>query len=357
MQTILAIDAMGGDHSLKTTIPACIKFIKHHPDVKLQLIGDKELITKELNSKLNKYTSQYEIVHASQVVDMDEPPQLAMRNKKDSSMRVALNLLKTANAQAVVSSGNTGALMATARYVLGTMDGIDRPAIAKLMPTITGQEVCVLDLGASLEATPEHLLQFGILGSQFMRGVLNKEKASVGILNIGSENIKGTDNIKKAYARLQASDLNFYGNVEGDDITKGTVDVIVCDGFTGNVALKTLEGTAKMISHIIRQEFNQSLFTRLLALFTLPVIRRIRLKLDSRKYNGAALLGLNGLVIKSHGGADDVAFYYALEQAYSEVKSGFINSLQAYLNASKDMLIKQDEMKKEDIEFKGLYTL
>jgi len=351
----LAVDVMGGDHGIDITIPACTKFLQINKDAKLILVGDNQLISAKLGKDLNNFADRIEIVHTTQVVEMDELPQNAMRNKKDSSMRVAINQVKLQNAQAIVSAGNTGALMATARYVLRTLDGIDRPAIAKLIPTING-EVCVLDLGANVECSPENLFQFGVMGVQLMRGITGKEEPSVGLLNIGSEEIKGRENIKKAAELFKNSGLNFYGNVEGDDINKGTVDIIVCDGFTGNVALKTIEGVAKMIGYFIKVAFNSSILAKLLGAIAYPVIRRIKTRLDTRKYNGAILLGLNGLVIKSHGGTDALGFYYALQQAYHEVHSGVQDLLIEYLKNNQDIFDKYDA-RSQLMEFKDLSML
>lgn len=356
MSVVLSVDAMGGDHGASVTVPASLKFLKDNPEVRLILVGDSDTIYKHIGDELSNYSDRIEVVHTTQVVEMDEPPQLAMRNKKDSSMRVAINLLKDERAQAIVSAGNTGALMATSRYVLRTMDGIDRPAIAKILPTIKG-EVCVLDLGANVESSPEHLLQFAIMGSQLMRGVTGKLAPTVGILNIGSEDIKGHEGIKKASELLKASNLNFYGNVEGDDINKGTVDVIVCDGFTGNIALKTIEGAAKMIGYFIKQEFTSSLSSKIMALLSKPVLNRVKERLDPHKYNGAVLIGLNGLVIKSHGGTDEVGFYYALLQAYHEVNAGVIKLLEEYLSTNKPVSADKDETRTELLEFKYLNML
>lgn len=355
MAVVLSVDAMGGDNGVNVTIPACIRFLKEHLDVNLILVGDKDTLYKHLGSNLSLFSDRIDVVHTTEVVDMDELPQVAMRTKKDSSMRVSINLIKQGRAGAVVSAGNTGALMAIARYVLRTMDGIERPAIAKILPTIKG-DVCVLDLGANLESSPEHLLQFGIMGVQLMKAVTGKTMPSIGILNIGSEDIKGHEGIKQASALLKKSGLNFYGNVEGDDINKGTVDVVVCDGFTGNVALKTIEGVAKMIAFIIREEFNRSLLSKIMALAAMPVLNRVKETLDHRKYNGAVLLGLNGLVIKSHGGADEVGFYYALKQAYHEMNAGVITILEDYLTKHKGLL-DHEEPKKELIEFTDLNML
>jgi glycerol-3-phosphate acyltransferase PlsX len=354
MAIVLAVDAMGGDHGVNVTIPACIKFLHDYPDVKLVLVGDKESIYNKLGQNLSAYSERIDVVHTTQVVGMDEPPQNAMRNKKDSSMRVAINLVHEKKANAIVSAGNTGALMATARYVLRTMENIDRPAIAKILPTMK-RDVCVLDLGANIECTPEQLFQFGVMGSQLMKAVTKKVSPSLGILNIGSEEIKGNDNIKKAHELLKSSGLNFYGNVEGDDINKGTVDVVVCDGFTGNVALKTLEGVAKMISFFIKQEFNSSILSKISGLFAYPVLSRIKTKADPRKYNGAILIGLNELVIKSHGGTDSFGFYYALQQAYQEVSDGVINMLKDYLKNNAKIF--KEERKKELREFDDLHTM
>jgi glycerol-3-phosphate acyltransferase PlsX len=354
MAIVISVDMMGGDHGVNVTVPACLKFLKDNPEVKLLLVGDRDTIYKHIGDSLSKFSDRLEVIHASQVVGMDEAPQLAMRNKKDSSMRISINQIKDGRAHAIVSAGNTGALMAISRYVLRTMKGIDRPAIAKLMPTIKG-DVCVLDLGANVESSPEHLLQFGIMGAQLMRAVTNKPNPSVGILNIGTEDIKGHEGIKKASELLKKSSLNFYGNVEGDDINKGTVDVVVCDGFTGNVALKTIEGVAKMIAFFLKQEFTSSIMSKIMALAAYPVLQKVKARLDPRKYNGAVLLGLNGLVIKSHGGADEIGFYYALEQAYHEVNAGVISLLEEFLSKNQELL---DEKEVHSLaEFKELNML
>lgn len=341
MAIVLSVDMMGGDHGIKVTVPACLEFLKDHPEVKLILVGDSDTIYRHIGNELSFFSDRLEVIHSSEVVEMDELPQNAMRNKKDSSMRVAINQIKEEKAHAIVSAGNTGALMAISRYVLRTMKGIDRPAIAKLMPTISG-DVCMLDLGANVESTPEQLFQFGIMGSQFMRAVTGKHNPSVGILNIGSEDIKGHEGIKKASELLKQSSLNFYGNVEGDDINKGTVDVIVCDGFTGNVALKTIEGVAKMIAFLLKEEFTSSIMSKIMALAAYPVLKKVKDRLDPRKYNGAVLLGLNGLVIKSHGGADNLGFYYALEQAHHEVNADVINLLKEFLSENEELLYEKE---------------
>lgn len=352
MAIVLAIDAMGGDHGVHITVPACLRFLSETSDVNLILVGDSESINKQLGANLAKFANRIEVIHSTQVVGMDEAPQVAMRSKRDSSMRLAINTVKETKADAIVSAGNTGALMAIARYVLRTMDGIDRPAIAKLLPTVKG-EVCMLDLGANVECAPEHLLQFGVMGAQLMRGVTGREAPSVGVLNIGIEDIKGNETVKKAAELLKKTNLNFYGNVEGDDIFKGVVDVVVTDGFTGNVALKTTEGVAKMIAFFLKEEFTRSILAKFIALCSYPVLRKIKQRVDPSKYNGAVLLGLNGLVIKSHGGADSNGFYYALVQAHHEVKAGVIGLLREYLVQNQKILENSDDL----IEFNDLKSL
>jgi len=257
------------------------------------------------------------------VVEMDEAPALALKHKKNSSMRLAINLVKAGDAQCCVSAGNTGALMATAKFVLKMLPGIDRPAIATTLPTQSGHTY-VLDLGANVDCTAEHLLQFGIMGSILASAVDRKERPSVGLLNIGHEEMKGGEVVRQAGELLRQSPINFHGNVEGDDVYKGTVDVVVCDGFVGNVALKTSEGLARMIAAILKEEFGRSLLTRLAGLAAMPVLRAIRHRLDGRRYNGASLLGLRGIVVKSHGSADAFAFQCALDAAFREASSGIL---------------------------------
>lgn len=326
MTITVAVDAMGGDVGLKVTVPASIQFLQDHPDTRLILVGDQAAIEAELSRHAAVARDRLRIHHASQVVGMDESPQLAMKNKKDSSMRVAINLVKDGEAQAAVSAGNTGALMATARFVLKTIPGIDRPAIAKLLPTSKGTS-CMLDLGANVDCTPEQLLQFGIMGSELVSSLSGKANPTVGLLNIGSEDIKGNETVKQAAELLKEAELNFYGNVEGNDIYRGTVDVVVCDGFTGNVALKTSEGLAHMIASFLREEFTRSWWTRLCALAAMPVLNHFKKRVDARRYNGASLLGLRGIVVKSHGGTDALGFRYALEQACEEAGSNVIGHI------------------------------
>ncbi len=318
-QTTIALDAMGGDHGVGVVVPAALRALEEHPGLKLILVGDQQVISEELTRHGGTLGERLAIQHASQVVAMDEPPSQALRSKKDSSMRVAINLVKEGTAQACVSAGNTGALMATARFVLKTLPGIDRPALISAMPAIKGQTY-VLDLGANIDSEAENLYQFAVMGSVLVQAVGNVERPKVGLLNIGEEEIKGNEQIKEAGKLLAGSDLNYVGFVEGDDIFKGTVDVVVCDGFIGNVALKASEGAAKMFSHYVKREFTRNVLTRLAGLLALPVLRAFRKKLDPRAYNGASLVGLKGIVIKSHGGADVFAYTHAIREAVLETK-------------------------------------
>lgn len=316
----IALDAMGGDHGAVVTVPAALKALEREPDLKLILVGRREDLDAELKRCGAAGSERLTVHHASEMVGMDEPPADALRKKKDSSMRVAINLVKDGAAQAVVSAGNTGALMATARFVLKTLPGIDRPAIVTTLPSTRGH-VHVLDLGANVDCTPEQLQQFAVMGSILVSAVDGKEKPSVALLNIGAEDIKGNEIVKKTNELLRASRLNYCGYVEGDEIYSGDVDVIVCDGFVGNVALKTSEGLARMIAQFMREEFKRNLFTKLAALVALPVLKAFRRRVDPRRYNGATLIGLNGIVIKSHGGADSLAFRQAIFEAVAEVRN------------------------------------
>jgi len=311
---------MGGDHGVSITVPAALAILAKQPELKLILVGQRDVLAQEFARHGARESDLLVLHHASEVVGMDEPPAQALRSKKDSSMRVAIELVKQGRAEAVVSAGNTGALMATARFVLKTLPGIDRPAIVTILPSLHNH-VHVLDLGANVDCTPEQLLQFAIMGSILVSAVEGKTNPCVGLLNIGAEDIKGNETVKKAAELLRASGLNYCGYVEGDAIYTGNMDVIVCDGFTGNVALKTSEGLAQMISHFIKQEFKRSLYTRFAGLVALPVMRAFRARVDPRRYNGATLVGLNGTVIKSHGGADAVAFEHAILEAMTEVKN------------------------------------
>ncbi|MFU8838260.1 MAG: phosphate acyltransferase PlsX [Thiohalomonadaceae bacterium] len=317
--TLIAIDCMSGDHGPSATIPAALQALKKYPRLKLILVGDQQVIAEELSRHQAKPGERLVIRHASQMVGMDELPSQALRGKKDSSMRVAIDLVKLGEAQACVSAGNTGALMATARFVLKTLEGIDRPAIITALPTIRGHSH-VLDLGANIDCSAEVLYQFALMGSVLSSAVDNNPSPTVGLLNVGEEEIKGNEQVKEAARMLSRSGLNYYGFVEGDDIYKGTVDVVVADGFVGNVALKTSEGVAKMISHYMKLEFKRNIFTKLAGLVALPVLRAFRRRIDPRAYNGASLVGLRGIVIKSHGSADAFSFATAIGEAVLEVE-------------------------------------
>jgi glycerol-3-phosphate acyltransferase PlsX len=337
MNTVIAVDAMGGDHGPPVTVPASLDFLEAHPGAALLLVGLKEPLEAELARARSPARSRITVVPVTEVVGMDEDVRTAIRTKKNSSMRVAIDLVKEGRAQACVSAGNTGALMGTAKFVLKTVPGIDRPAICAVLPTRKGQ-VYALDLGANADCTPEHLVQFAIMGATLVRAVEGKDNPTVGLLNIGSEEIKGNEVVKKAGELLRHSPVNFHGNVEGDDIYKGTTDVVVCDGFVGNVALKTSEGLAKMLGDFLKEEYTRSPLTRLAALISMPVIKRFRQRVDHRRYNGAALLGLRGIVVKSHGSADRLAFATALERAHSEVSHGLVDRIGeeiSRLNASR----------------------
>jgi glycerol-3-phosphate acyltransferase PlsX len=326
VKTVLAVDAMGGDHGPAVTVPASLDFLAANAQAELLLVGQREAIERELARHRAAGASRLSIVEASEVVGMDEDVRTAIRTKKHSSMRIAIDLVKDGRAQACVSAGNTGALMGTAKFVLKTLPGIDRPAICAVLPTRNGK-VYVLDLGANADCTPEHLLQFAIMGETLVREMEGKPNPTVGLLNIGAEEIKGNEVVKAAGELLRASAINFHGNVEGDDIYKGTTDVVVCDGFVGNVFLKTSEGLAKMLGDFLKEEYTRGPLSRLAAAVSLPVIRRFRTRVDHRRYNGAALLGLRGIVVKSHGSADRLAFATALQRAAAEASHGLLERI------------------------------
>ena len=332
MAVTIALDAMGGDHGPAVTVPGALAALRSRPDLNLVLVGQRAVLETELARHPGADGGRLKIQEASQVVGMDEPPAQSLRSKKDSSMRVAINLVKNGEAQAIVSSGNTGALMATARFVLKTLPGIDRPAIITAFPTVHGR-VYILDLGANVDSTPEQLLQFGIMGSLLVGAVERREKPLVALLNVGVENIKGNEVVKQADELFRASGLNYHGYVEGDEIFLRKMDVIVCDGFVGNVALKSSEGLARMISQFMKEEFTSNLYARLAALVALPVLNALRRRLDPRQYNGASLVGLNGIVIKSHGGTDAIGFEYAIRVAVNEVQNQLPQLIGARLSA------------------------
>ncbi|PXW97048.1 phosphate:acyl-[acyl carrier protein] acyltransferase [Sphaerotilus hippei] len=318
---------MGGDHGPSVTLPACRSFLDRHPDAELVLVGQAQALAPA------EHWERCQLVHATEVVLMDDPVEIALRKKRDSSMRVAIQQVKrvdgVAAADACISAGNTGALMAVARYLLKTLDGIDRPAIASVMPNQFDGYTTMLDLGANVDCTAEHLLQFALMGSALVAAVDGKPQPTVGLLNIGEEAIKGNEIIKRAGELLRAAGqaglINFHGNVEGNDIFKGTTDLVVCDGFVGNVALKTAEGLAAMLSNFIKQEFTRSPYAKLAALIAMPVLKHFKQRVDHRRYNGAALLGLRGLVFKSHGSADAYAFENALNRAYDASRNRLLD--------------------------------
>lgn len=310
---------MGGDHGPHVTVPAALSVLAEQQGLSLILVGDKQTLEQELQQHPQKNRDRLQILHASQRVAMDEPPSRALRYKRDSSMRVAINQVKEGSASACVSAGNTGALMAIARFVLRTLPGVERPAIISSLPTIKGH-THMLDLGANVDSSADHLFQFAVMGSVLTSAVDNIERPTVGLLNVGEEEIKGNERVKEAARMFENSDLNYAGFVEGDDIYKGTVDVVVCDGFVGNVALKTSEGVARMISAFLKEEFTRSLLTKMAAVLARPVLQALRNRIDPRRYNGASFIGLQGIVIKSHGSADRFSFANAIREAVLEVE-------------------------------------
>jgi len=326
MDITVAIDCMGGDHGPHVTVPAALSFQRSNADVDIVLVGLNDAIEAELRAHGARAGPRLRVHHASEVVLMDESPALALRNKKDSSIRIAVDLVRSGEAHACVSAGNTGALMAMSRFVLKTLPGIDRPAIISALPTMRGSTY-VLDLGANVDCGPEHLLQFGIMGATLVGAVEHKDQPSVGLLNIGEEDIKGNDAVKRAAELLRDSGLNFIGNIEGDGIYRGEADVVVCDGFVGNVMLKASEGLAHMVRSFIRQEFMRSALTRLAGGIVMPVLHAFRKRLDPRRFNGATLLGLRGIVVKSHGSADVFGFERAIERAMEEVRNEVLHRL------------------------------
>ena len=336
--TTIAVDCMGGDHGASVTLPACRRFLDQHPQARLVLVGLPDALAGMSDARVT-------IVEASEVVGMDDSIEVALRRKRDSSMRVAVQQVRDGHAQAAVSAGNTGALMAISRYLLKTCDGIDRPAIATQLPNARGGATTVLDLGANVDCAAEHLLQFAVMGSALVSALGDVTQPTVGLLNIGEEVIKGNDVIKKAGELLRAAgragDLNFVGNVEGNDIFKGEVDIVVCDGFVGNVALKATEGVAAMIGGFLRAEFSRNPLTRLAAVAAYPVLAAFKRRVDHRRYNGAALLGLKGLVFKSHGSADQLAFEHALARAYDAARNNLLDRVQARISHAAPLLAGQ----------------
>ncbi|MFT4173127.1 MAG: phosphate acyltransferase PlsX [Rhodocyclaceae bacterium] len=327
MEITIAIDCMGGDHGPSVTLPAALEFLRDDTQVKVILVGLPDAFTGQYGEALAQFADRAVIRHVTEVVEMDEPPSSALRMKKDSSMRVAIDLVKNGEAAAAVSAGNTGALMAISRFVLKMLPGIDRPAIATIIPAINGHTY-MLDLGANVDCTAEHLLQFGLMGAMLVEALEHRERPTVGLLNIGEEDIKGNEVVKQSAGLLRASGLNFYGNVEGNDIYKGTTDVVVCDGFVGNVALKASEGLAQMVATTLREELTRNLWRKLMGVLMLPVLKRFKHRVDHRRYNGASLLGLRGVVVKSHGSADSYAYLQALRRAAEASRNRLIERIE-----------------------------
>jgi phosphate acyltransferase len=323
---VISVDVMGGDAGAAITLPAALLFLQSHARVRLILVGTEEALAGFTHERATKLI-------ARDVVAMDDSLETAMRKKRDSSMRVAIEQVKSGAAHAAVSAGNTGALMAISRYVLKTIDGIDRPAIAAQLPNAQGGGTTMLDLGANVDSSATHLCQFAYLASALDTVLKNKSKPTIGLLNIGEEVIKGNDTIKAAGDLLRAAhergDIHFHGNVEGNDIFKGTTDIVVCDGFVGNIALKASEGLATMVGGFLKAEFGRNFFTKLVGVLASPILRVFKQRVDHRRYNGAALLGLRGLVFKSHGSADVVGYGFALGRAYEAAHKDLLGQVQA----------------------------
>jgi len=342
MSVRIAIDCMGGDHGIPVTVAAALSFLSACPDAELILVGRQDEIRAQL-AKIApgqradtafanadpgaSHGARLTIHHASEVVEMDEPVAQALRGKRDSSMRVAIELVRDGKADACISAGNTGALMAISRFVLKMIDGIERPAIAAPLPNRQGGQTMMLDLGANVDCEAEHLRQFALMGSALVSALDGTERPRVGLLNIGEEVIKGNDVVKQAAELLRASGLNFIGNVEGNDLFSGTADVVVCDGFVGNVALKTTEGLAQMLSGFIREEFTRGPLSKAIALLAFPVLKRFKQRVDHRRYNGASLIGLRGIVIKSHGSSDAFGFEQAIRRGYDASRNGLLKRI------------------------------
>ena len=332
MNLTIALDAMGGDHGPCVIVPAALEVLTESPSLRLILVGDKEAIRAEWNKYASSDNPRIDIRHAKEQVAMDESPSQALRNKKDSSMRIAIDLVKAGESAACVSAGNTGALMATARFVLKTLPGVDRPAIISALPSSRGY-THMLDLGATVETTSEQLFQFAVMGSVLASAVDSLARPRVGLLNVGEEQIKGNERVKEAGRLLSASDLNYIGFVEGNDIYSGVADVVVCDGFVGNVALKSSEGAAQMIAGFIKQAFTENRLTKIVGVLARPVLRVVGDRIDPRMYNGATFIGLRGIVIKSHGKADKLSFANAIRQAIKEIENDVPNRISHQLDA------------------------
>ncbi|HIF51059.1 MAG TPA: phosphate acyltransferase PlsX [Thiotrichaceae bacterium] len=330
LNSIIALDAMGGDFGPSEIVPAALSILKKHSGLNLILVGKEDVVLEELKKHKAVGHERLQVLHAPEVVEMYEAPSHALRNKKQSSMRRAIEQVREGNAAACVSAGNTGALMATSRYVLKMLPGMDRPAICTILPGTHGH-THVLDLGANVDSSSEQLFQFAIMGSQLTSAVENKENPTVALLNVGAEDIKGNDRVKQAATLLEESHLNYIGFVEGTDLYTGNVDVIVCDGFVGNIALKASEGLAEFLRYHATKQFKSSIYSKFAAIIAMPVLKALKRKIDPKNYNGASLLGLRGIVIKSHGGADRISFATAIEEAIIEVEKNVPEKINATL--------------------------
>jgi len=349
----IALDAMGGDFGPEVVIPAAAHVVKKSSDINIILVGDEARLRECATTHNIDLDKHFEIQHASQIVEMHEDPRHAVRKKKDSSMRVAIDMVKSGRAQAVVSAGNTGALMATAKFVLKTLPGIDRPAICTTIPSYGGH-THMLDLGANVDSSAEQLFQFAVMGSVLAEAIDSTHAPKVGLLNIGSEDGKGNAQVKSANELLKHGPFNYIGYVEGDDIYSDRVDVVVCDGFVGNISLKTMEGVAKMIATMMREEFSRSILSKLAGLVAYPVLSRFKKRVDPRRYNGASMLGLTGIVIKSHGGTDVLGYANAIEIALLEVEK-FVpdhirECMEPLLNSNSEDTVTKTEKEKANME-------
>jgi phosphate acyltransferase len=330
LKSTIALDAMGGDFGPSEIVPAALSVLEKHHDLTLILVGKEDIIKEHLNKNNVAEHDRLKIIHAPEVVEMHEAPSHALRNKKESSMRLAIEQVRDGHAAACVSSGNTGALMATSRFVLKMLPGMDRPAICTILPGKKGH-THVLDLGANVDSSSEQLFQFAIMGAQLTSAVENNDNPTIALLNVGEEDIKGNDRVKQAATLLEESHLNYIGFVEGTDLYTGEVDVIVCDGFVGNIAIKASEGLADFLKHHAAEQFRSSLYSKFAALIAMPVLKALKRKIDPKNYNGASLLGLRGIVIKSHGSADRDSFITAIEEAIIEVEKNVPERINAKL--------------------------
>lgn len=357
MTTRISIDCMGGDHGPAVTVAAAVSFVKRTQDVHIILVGQELIIRSELKKQKCDHHSRLSIVNASEVVTMEDSLEVALRRKKDSSMRLAINQIKVGHADVCVSAGNTGALMAISRYVLKTLPNVDRPAICSILPNQKNKPTYMLDLGANVDCEPEHLQQFAIMASALFSAVEGEEKPTVGLLNVGEEDIKGNDLVKKAAQLLRSEHekgvINFYGNVEGNDIFLGTTDIVVCDGFVGNVTLKAAEGLGRFVKTVLSTEFKRNVITMLGALIARGALKAIGHRLNPSNYNGGSLLGLRGLVIKSHGSADAYSFEWAIHRAYDAAKNGVLDHI---ISAMKESAGKTESTLNEIENASGMST-